>query len=97
MNYYVLNYQLSENYLQERGQYRAEHLGMAKEAAEKGELVLGGAMDDPADQAILIFRGADENIARQFAENDPYVKNGLIKKWEVRKWNAVVGSKFEKE
>lgn len=95
MNYYILNYSLAENYLQERGQYRAEHLGMAKEAAEKGELVLGGAMDDPADEAILIFRGEDESIARQFAENDPYVKNGLIKEWTVRKWNAVVGSKFE--
>ncbi len=95
MNYYILNYQLTENYLQERGKYRAEHLGMAKEAAEKGELVLGGAFDKPADQAILIFRGEDENIASSFAENDPYVKNGLIKAWKVRKWNAVVGSKFE--
>lgn len=95
MNYYILNYELTENYLQDRGQYRAEHLGMAKEAAEKGELVLGGALDNPADQAILIFRGESENIARSFAENDPYVKNGLIKEWKVRKWNAVVGNKFE--
>ncbi len=95
MNYYILFYELSENYLEQRGQYRAEHLGMAKEAAEKGELVLGGALDDPADQAILIFFGKDESTAREFAENDPYVKNGLIKNWKVRKWNAVVGSKFE--
>ena len=95
MNYYLLKYKLADNYLQDRGQYRAEHLGMAKEAAEKGELVLGGAMDDPADEAILIFRSKDEKIANAFAENDPYVKNGLIEKWEVRKWNAVIGSKIE--
>ncbi|AVR45201.1 hypothetical protein C7S20_07920 [Christiangramia fulva] len=95
MNYYILFYDLNDNYLEERGQYRAEHLGMAKEAAEKGQLVLGGAMDSPADQAILIFRGNDEKLARDFAENDPYVKNGLVKSWKVRKWNAVIGSKFE--
>lgn len=95
MNYYILTYELTENYLQERGQYRAEHLGMAKKAAENGELVLGGAMDSPADNAILIFRGKDEKLAANFAKNDPYVKNGLVENWEVRKWNAVIGSKFE--
>lgn len=95
MNYYILFYELAENYLQERGQYRAEHLGMAKEAAGKGELILGGALDAPADKAILVFWEADESVARNFAEKDPYVKNGLIKEWKVRKWNAVVGSKFE--
>lgn len=95
MNYYILFYELAENYLQERGQYRAEHLGMAKEAVGKGELILGGALDTPADKAILIFRGADESVASNFAKRDPYVKNGLIKEWKVRKWNAVVGSKFE--
>lgn len=95
MNYYLLFYELTGNYLQERGKYRAEHLGLAKEASEKGELVLGGALDNPADEAILVFRGADESVANNFAKKDPYVKNGLIKEWKVRKWNAVIGSKFE--
>ena len=95
MNYYILFYELAGNYLQERGQYRADHLGMAKEAASKGELVLGGALDAPADKALLVFRGTDESVAINFAEKDPYVRNGLIKEWKVRKWNAVVGSKFE--
>ncbi len=96
MNYYMLIYSLQDNYLKDRGQYRAEHLGLAKDAAERGDLVLGGAMDDPADEAILIFRSENEEIAKEFAENDPYVKNGLIKEWKVRKWNAVIGSKIDK-
>lgn len=95
MSYYILNYKLNDNYLQERGQYRSEHLKMAKNAAEKGELVLGGALDSPADEAYLIFNCEDEKIPTEFAENDPYVNNGLIKEWTVRKWNAVVGSKLE--
>ncbi len=95
MNYYILIYSLSENYLEERGQYRAEHLDLATDATKKGELVLGGALDSPADQAFLIFRGEDEKTAEAFVANDPYVKNGLVKEWKVRKWNAVVGSKLE--
>ncbi|MFZ0488745.1 MAG: YciI-like protein [Salegentibacter sp.] len=95
MNYYILIYSLNENYLEERGQYRAEHLGLATDAAEKGELVLGGALDNPADQAYLLFRGKSEEVAEAFVEKDPYVKNGLVKEWKVRKWNAVVGSKLE--
>ncbi|MDR5589257.1 YciI-like protein [Christiangramia sp. SM2212] len=95
MNYYMLIYKLAENYLKDRGQYRSEHLEMAKRATEIGELILGGAMDDPADEAILIFRGETDKAAKAFAENDPYLKNGLIKEWKVRKWNAVIGSKFE--
>ena len=96
MNYYMLIYSLQDNYLKDRGKYREEHLGLAKDAAERGDLVLGGAMDDPADEAILIFRSENEEIAKEFAENDPYVKNGLIKEWKVRKWNAVIGSKIDK-
>ena len=96
MNYYILKYKLADNYLKDRGQYRAEHLRMAKNASERGELVLGGAMDDPADEAILIFQGKDDTKAKAFAENDPYVKNGLVQEWSVRKWNAVLGSKVEK-
>ncbi len=95
MNYYILNYKLADNYLQDRGQYRAEHLGMAKEASEKGQLLLGGALDEPADEAFLIFRGENDISATAFAKNDPYVKNGLIKEWTVRKWNAVIGSNIQ--
>lgn len=95
MNYYILTYHLTDNYLQDRGQYRTKHLQLATESSEKGELVLGGALDSPADTAYLIFKAESEEIASDFAKNDPYVKNGLIKEWKVRKWNAVVGSKFE--
>lgn len=96
MNYYILFYDLADNYLQDRGNYRAEHLQLARAAADKGELVLGGALDNPADQAILVFHGDDDSVATSFVEGDPYVKNGLVKSWKVRKWNAVIGSRFEK-
>ncbi|MDT0643852.1 YciI-like protein [Zunongwangia sp. F363] len=90
MNYYILKYRLQENYLEERGKYRTEHLNLAQEAAQTGTVVMAGALENPADEAIFIFRAESEEAAKTFAEGDPYVKNGLVKEWSVRKWNVVI-------
>lgn len=95
MNYYTLKYDLIATYLEERKKYRKEHLNLATQAAENGTLVLGGALEEPADEALLVFKGETDEVARVFAENDPYVNNGLVKNWEIRKWKVVIGSGFE--
>lgn len=92
MNYYILTYDTTPTYLEERTKYRKEHLERAKQSQNDGHLVMGGALEEPADKAILIFKGENEDAVKEFAENDPYVKNGLVKKWYVRKWNVVVGN-----
>jgi len=90
--YYILFYKTVENYIEKRGQFRDEHLKLARKAQEKGTLVMAGAMADPADSAVLIFKGDSPDIAEQFAVNDPYVKNGLILEWKVRPWTVVIGN-----
>ena len=92
MNFYILTYHLVDSYLEERGKYREEHLGMAKKGQEAGEIVMAGALDKPADKAVFIFKSESEETAKNFAENDPYYKNGLIKEYSVRKWNVVIGN-----
>lgn len=89
--HYLLFYELDENYLSRRAQFRDAHLRMAWESSERGHLILGGALANPADRAILLFRGDSPHPAEDFASNDPYVKNGLVKRWYVREWNTVVG------
>ncbi len=89
--HYLLMYETTPDYLERRGTYRAEHLTMAWAAHDRGELVLGGALADPVDGALLLFRGDSPEVAASFARNDPYVKNGLIAKWTVRPWTTVVG------
>lgn len=88
--YYILFYKTVENYVERRRPYRSAHLAMARQAHKNGDLVMAGALEDPADEAVLIFKGDSPEIARQFAQNDPYVKHGLIKDWEVRAWNVVI-------
>ncbi len=38
------------------GTFGAEHLRLAWQFQESGELVLGGALADPADGAVLLFQ-----------------------------------------
>jgi hypothetical protein len=40
---------------------------------------------------MLVFRGPSADAAEAFAKADPYVRNGVVKQWRVRKWNTVVG------
>ncbi len=89
--HYLLIYHLSPDYLERRGEFRNEHLALAWKAHKNGDLVLGGALQEPADQAYLLFEGDSSEAAEKFANADPYVKNGLIIKWEVRPWMTVVG------
>ncbi|CAN5471504.1 YciI-like protein [soil metagenome] len=89
--HYLLFYDVVPEYLERRGEYRAEHLRLAQEAHARGELVLAGALTDPADGAVLLFKGATAEVAQRFAEADPYVRNGLVKQWRVRQWATVVG------
>lgn len=89
--HFLLFYDFVPDYLQHRTAYRGEHLRLAWEAQHRGELVLGGALADPVDGAVLLFQCEDDQPARAFAQADPYVKAGLVTRWSVRPWTTVVG------
>jgi len=89
--YYILFYQTIDDYIEKRKPYRDAHLAYATKAHEEGNLVLAGALADPADSAVLIFKCEASSVVENFAKNDPYVKNGLIKEWKVRSWTVVIG------
>jgi uncharacterized protein YciI len=89
--HYLLFYEVGEDYLARRAQFRDAHLEKAWAASEQGELVLGGALANPADGAVLLFRGDSPEVAERFAKADPYVTNGIVKRWYVREWVTVAG------
>jgi len=89
--HYLLMYDVSADYLERRGEFRDEHLSLAWAAQARGELVLGGALADPVDASLLLFRGDSPAVAEAFVAADPYVKHGLVTKWRVRPWLTVVG------
>ena len=87
----ILFYDVVENFTDKRAPFRGAHLACVRQSFERGELVFAGALAEPADGAVLVFRGSSPETAETFARNDPYVKNGLVKSWRVRKWMTVIG------
>jgi uncharacterized protein len=93
--YHLLLYDLVNDYLERRGEFRAEHLELARQASERGELLLGGAFSDPVDGAALLFEADDRSVPERFAREDPYVKAGLVTHWRVRGWTVVAGCRAD--
>ena len=91
MQYHILFYTTAADYLERRTQFREEHLAYAQAAHARGELLLAGALADPADSAVLIFRVEDPSTVEAFARDDVYVRNGVVTSWEVRPWTVVIG------
>ena len=89
--HFMLFYDFVDDYLQRRAEFRAEHLKLGWEAVERGELVLAGALADPVDGALLLFKGDTPAAAEAFAARDPYVREGLVTRWRVRPWTTVIG------
>ena len=87
--YYILFYKTVDNYIERRVPFRSDHLDLVNEYNKDGRLVMAGALADPPDGAVLIFRGEAPDAAYEFVNRDPYVKNGLITEWSVRLWNVV--------
>ena len=90
--HYLLLYDVVENYAALRKPLRRAHLEHAQQAVARGELVLGGALANPVDGAILLFQGSSPAAAEAFAASDPYVTGGLVTRWRVREWTTVVGA-----
>lgn len=91
MKHFLLFYDVGGDYVEKRAAFRDAHLKKAWAAHERGDLILGGALTDPVDGAVLLFRGDTPDVAASFAKADPYVVNGLVVSWRVREWTTVAG------
>jgi uncharacterized protein YciI len=94
MRYFALFYDVVDDFVSRRSPFREEHLRLARAAHQRGELRLAGALAEPADGALLVFRATDRSTVEAFARNDPYVTNGLVTRWEVRPWTVVIGGEL---
>lgn len=90
--HYLLFYQTVEGFIEKRAAFRSAHLDLVKELVAKGQIIMGGAMADPADEALIIFECEDESIPQHFVQHDPYVINALVKSWHIRPWNVAIKS-----
>lgn len=89
--YYILTYQTVDDYVNRRAPYRSEHLALANSYRDRGIMIMGGALANPVDKAVVIFKSNSTEVIKEFIHKDPYVQNGLVESWEIREWTVVVG------
>jgi uncharacterized protein len=89
--YYILFYTTVDDYVERRTPFRDEHLAYARAAQDRGELILAGALAEPADSAVLVFKADSPRPAEDFARGDVYVREGVVTAWKVRPWTVVIG------
>ena len=92
MKHFLLFYDVVDDYVEKRGEFRDAHLRKAWESHARNELVLGGALADPVDGAVLLFRAESREVVERFARADPYVVSGLVTRWRIREWTTVAGT-----
>ena len=92
MRLFALTYDVVPDFITRRAAYREAHLRLVRDAHGRGLLMLAGALGDPPDGALLVFRAESRAPVEAFARADPYVTEGLVTAWRVRPWNVVVGA-----
>jgi len=55
VKYLALRYKYVEDVLERRGPFREEHIANLQKMSDEGKCVLGGAFNDPADGAVVLF------------------------------------------
>lgn len=91
-SYHVLTYKYVPDILEKRDPYRAAHLDGARAKATEGKIVLAGALQEPVDGAIFIWKDASKEEIEAFVKADPYVLNDLVPEWSIRPYMVVAGS-----
>jgi uncharacterized protein YciI len=94
MHFFALIYEVVPNFAERRMPVRETHLRQIRDAHERGLLLLAGALGNPPDGALLLFRSDSAAAVEDFARADPYVREGLVTAWHVRPWNVVIGAEL---
>jgi len=94
MRFFALTYDVVPAFKDRRMPFREAHLQLVREAHDRGVLLFAGALGDPPDGALLVFRSDSASVVEDFARADPYVREGLVVAWRARPWNVVVGAEL---
>ena len=94
MRYFALTYDVVPGFVDRRMPYREAHLRLVRDAHDRGLLLFAGALGDPPDAALLVFRSDSASAVEEFARADPYVREGLVVAWRARPWNVVIGAEL---
>ena len=86
---YVLLYESADNVATKAPPHFPAHKQRLDEFHARGDLLMVGTFGDPQSQGSMsVF--ASREAAQEFAQGDPFVINGVVKRWEIRDWDEVL-------
>ena len=86
---FVVLYESADDVLEKAPVHFAAHSERADEFHARGTLLMVGTFADPREQgAMAIF--TTREAAEEFVAGDPFVLNGVVRRWEIREWNEVL-------
>jgi uncharacterized protein YciI len=63
------------------------HLARSKELQKKGKLIMAGALTSkPGEPLATMGLFYTREDAEEYAKGDPFVINGMVSDWQIRKW-----------
>jgi uncharacterized protein YciI len=88
---HVLFYESAPEVLSKAPAHFPAHKARLDEFHARGTLLMVGTFGDPqAEGSMAIF--TTRAAAEEFAEDDPFVLNGVVRAWHIREWNEILGA-----
>jgi uncharacterized protein YciI len=86
---YVLFYESADNVAANAPPHFPAHKQRLDAFQARGDLLMVGTFGDPQTQGSMsVF--ASREAAEEFAQGDPFVINGVVRRWEIRDWDEVL-------
>lgn len=82
---YILFYESAPDFMEKVREHFAAHQARWEQFVRDGLLLGVGPFEDPTQGSMGIF--ATREAAEAFANDDPFVHNGVVARWYVRGWN----------
>src|SRR5947209_1313582 len=87
--HHILFYEYVKDIAERRGPHREAHLKRIRAERDAGRILMAGALGDPPHAAAIVFKGVGPDAIEAFAQEDPYVRAGLVSARRVERWNLV--------
>jgi uncharacterized protein len=86
---WVLLYEAADDVLSRAAEHFPAHRARYEDFYARGSLLLIGTFGNPQDEGSMAVFSSRE-AAEEFAREDPFVVNGVVRTWELREWNEVL-------
>lgn len=82
-------------YIQDKtkiAEIRPTHRQYQTSLLQKGQLVAAGPFTDDSG-ALIVYEAATKEDAEKLLQADPFCKNGVFVKYQLRPWNTVMANR----